>query len=80
MRTDQTKSSSGKISFWYHLPVTFLSSVVEKAVAKEGLNGTHGPNVILVFPSLDEGDEPGGVQVCAVMARGWWQGWWLHVV
>lgn len=36
---------------------------------EEGLNGPNGPDVVLVFPPLDEGDEPGGVQMCAVVTR-----------
>lgn len=45
------------------------SGVVAEAALEEGLNGAYGPNVVLVFPPLDEGDEPGGVQMCAVMTR-----------
>lgn len=43
------------------------SDVVEQAALKEGLNGPNGPNIILVFASLDEGNEPGRVQMCCVM-------------
>lgn len=48
-------------------------AVVEKAAVKEGLNGADGPNVVLMLPSLDEGDEPGGVQVGAVETGRRWQ-------
>lgn len=51
------------------LPGDVLSNVVEQAAVKEGLNGSYGPNVVLVLPPFDEGNEPGGVQVCAVMTR-----------
>lgn len=37
--------------------------MIEQAAVKEGLNGVNGSNVILVFSSLDEGNESGGVQV-----------------
>lgn len=47
--------------------MTVLSNVVEHAAVKEGLNGAYGSNVVLVFPPLDEGNEPRGVKVCAVM-------------
>lgn len=30
---------------------------------KEGLNGVNGSNIILVFTSLDERDESGGVKM-----------------
>lgn len=46
-----------------------LSGLVVKTAVEEGLNGADGPDVVLVFPSLDEGDEPGRVQMCAVMTR-----------
>lgn len=37
-----------------------LLDVVQAAV-KEGLNGANGPNIVLVLPSLDEGNESGCV-------------------
>lgn len=37
--------------------------MIEQAAVKEGLNGVNGSNIVLVFPSLDEGNESGGVQV-----------------
>lgn len=43
--------------------MTCLSDVVEQATLKEGLDGANGPNIVLVFPSLDEGNEPGGIQM-----------------
>lgn len=43
--------------------VTCSLDVVEQAAVKEGLNGVNWSNIILVFPSLDEGNEPGGVQM-----------------
>lgn len=43
------------------------SDVVEQATVKEGLDGAYWPNIVLVFPSLDEGDEPGGVQMRGVV-------------
>lgn len=42
---------------------TRLSDVVEQAAVEERLDGADGPDVVLVFPPLDEGYEPGGVQV-----------------
>lgn len=40
-----------------------LLDVVKQTAVKEGLNAADGPNIVLVFPSLDEGNEPGGVQM-----------------
>lgn len=61
-----------------HLPsMTCLLDVVEQAAVEEGLNGANGPNIVLVFPSLDEGNESGGVQV---MILRWGQRWWLCVI
>lgn len=37
---------------------------------EEGLDGVDGSGVVLVFPSLDEGDEPGRVQVRDVLLPG----------
>lgn len=54
--------------------------MVEKAAVKEDLDGADGPNVVLMLPSLNEGDKPGGVQVHAVKGRRWWQCVWLRVV
>ena len=50
--------------------------VVEQPAVKKGLNGGDGPNIVLVFPSLDEGDESGGVQMLMIL----WQRWWLCMV
>lgn len=44
----------------YCSPLT-CSYLVEESAVKEGLDAAHGPNVVLVFPPLDEGDESGGV-------------------
>lgn len=44
-------------------PETCLLDVVKQTAVKEGLNGANGPNIVLVFPSLDEGNESGGVQM-----------------
>lgn len=40
--------------------------MVEQPALQEGFNGADGPSVVLVFPSLDEGNESGGVQVILV--------------
>lgn len=65
------KSSSGRNSFWSCLPGDLLSGLAEQAAVKEGLNGAYGPDIILVFPSLDERNEPGCVQMCAAMIPRW---------
>lgn len=43
--------------------VTRSSHVVEQAAMEEGINCVNGPDVVLMFPSFDEGNEPGGVQM-----------------
>lgn len=45
--------------------------MVEQAAVKEGLDGGDGSNIVLVFPSFNEGDEPGGVKVCGVVVLRW---------
>lgn len=37
--------------------------MVKQAAVKESRDGVDGPNIVLVFPSLDEGDQPGRVQM-----------------
>lgn len=46
------------------------SDVVEQAAVEEGLDGVGGSGVVLVFPSLNEGDESGRVQVRDVLLPG----------
>lgn len=41
--------------------------VVQQAAVEEGRDRVDGPNVVLVFPPLDEGNEPRRVQVRCVM-------------
>lgn len=43
--------------------LTRSSDVVEQAAVEEGLNCVNGSDVVLMFPSFDEGNEPGGVQM-----------------
>lgn len=45
--------------------------MVEQAAVKKGLYGANRPDVVLVFASLDEGDESGGVQMWHVTAGRW---------
>lgn len=37
--------------------------MVKQAAVKESRDGGDGSNIVLVFPSLDEGDQPGRVQM-----------------
>lgn len=48
-----------------------LLHVVEQAAVKEGFDSADRPNIVLVFPPLDEGDESGGVQVRGVSTGRW---------
>lgn len=61
------KSSTGRNSFRF-----VTSDVVVKAALKEGFDGADGTHVVLMFPSLDKGNEPGGIEVDFVLILRWW--------